>query len=184
MKKGFVVTLAILLGVPVLSVSAGCTCIPNDPLGGKIYTATPTTETGEKPSTAFTIPNPTATPSAPSQSKTQEQTRYITVNNTNSEFTIGLPPGYTEEREITASKPVDVWFQYITPEMSLTVNGDTVQIPVRRSTSKLGLTQGVTHLKYVLKSLSQTYQSYSLRILPSTQSGDVQVTTKEKWIAP
>ncbi len=104
--------------------------------------------------------------------------------NTNSEFTIGLPPGYTEEREITASKPVDIWFHYITPEMSLMVNGDTVQMPVRKSGSKLGLTQGVTHLKYVLKSLSQNYQSYSLRILPSTQSGDVQVTTKEKWTTP
>ena len=65
------------------------------------------------------------------------------------------------------------------------VNGDTVQMSVRKSGAKLGLTQGVTHLKYVLKSLSQNYQSYSLRILPSTQSGgDVQVTTKEKWTTP
>ena len=171
-----------MLCAVAIAVTAGCA--PGDPLGGKIYTATPTDETGEKPSSALSIPSPTASGTASTQSKVQEQERKVTLTKGNTEFSIGLPAGYTEEREITASKIVDVWFKYVTPEMSLTVNGDAVQIPERRSQAKLGLVQGTTHVKYVMKSLSANYQSYSLCIVPSTQSGNVEVTTREKWTAP
>jgi hypothetical protein len=183
MKTGLNCAWAAALIALVLLTSTGCACTPNDPLGGKIYTTSPATDTGEtgQPA-AITVPQPAAT--TPAQSKVQEVERQITVTRTNSEFTIGLPAGYTEEREISASKPVDIWFQYITPDMSLVVNGDTVQVPERRSMSKLGLVQGVTHLRYVLKNLSANYLSYSLRIMPATQSGDVPVTTREKWTAP
>ena len=106
------------------------------------------------------------------------------MTSTNSEFTIGIPSGYTEEREITASGPVDIWFKYLTPDVSLEVNGEQIQIPERRTTARLGLVQSTTRLEYRLKNPSSEYRSYSLMIMPSASGDHVSVVTHEKWTAP
>jgi len=99
-------------------------------------------------------------------------------------FSIGLPAGYREERSVTAQKPIDFWFEYITPEMALEVNGRSVEIPVRRSTAKLGYTAGVYNFSYVLRNLSAQPLSYNLHMAPSKAGDAVPAVTREKWIAP
>jgi|GEM_PF-470587 len=189
---------AVFIALMVTAVS--CTCTQDSQPEEKPYSFSPSTNGGEQlqPGT-ITITNPTATPpstvqlpstgqppeaAVTSQPRTQEVTRNITVTAANSEFTIGIPPGYTEEREITASGPVDIWFKYLTPDVSLEVNGEQIQIPERRTTAKLGLVQSTTRLEYRLKNPSSEYRSYSLMIMPVVSGNQVPVVTREKWTAP
>ena len=189
---------AVFTALMVTAVS--CICTQGRQPEEKPYSFSPSTNGGEElQAGTVTITNPTATPPSPvqlpstgqppgafitNQSGAQEITRNITVTSTNSEFTIGIPSGYTEEREITASGPVDIWFKYLTPDVSLEVNGEQIQIPERRTTARLGLVQSTTRLEYRLKNPSSEYRSYSLMIMPSASGDHVSVVTHEKWTAP
>lgn len=177
---------------------AGLACTRHNQSAEKPNSFSPTSNGEQLQPGTITITNPTATPPSTvqspsttqpttteqSQPRAQEVTRNITVTATNSEFTIGIPPGYTEEREISASRPVDIWFKYMMPDMLLEVNGIQIQIPERRSTARLGLVQATTHLEYRLKNPSSEHRSYSLMIMPTVSSDQVPVITREKWTAP
>ena len=170
--------LGIYLSVALLF--TGCVCAPPDPLGGKIQVVGGGGDESQ---------NDQVTNSPPPQ-LTQQQSpptgtveRHITITESNSVFSIGLPPGYKEERQVSAQKPIDFWFEYLNNEMSLSVNGQAIEIPVRWS-SKIGYTRNITSFSYVMKNNSGQYLSYNLRMVPSQPGESVQAVTKEKWIAP
>jgi len=163
----------------IIIMASVCQACAPDPLQGgiKVYS-------GDKiPDQEQTsqVPPPAAVPPAPA---VQTNERHETVTEANSVFSIGVPPGYREERRVSADKPVDYWFEYLTPDMSLTVNGVPVEIPVRRGAGKVGFTAGVTAFSYVMKNLSGQYLSYNLRVVPSTPGQAVPMVTRETWTAP
>ena len=110
--------------------------------------------------------------------------RQVTITESNSVFSIGLPAGYREERSVTAQKPVDFWFEYVTSDMALEVNGQPVEVPVRGSAAKLGYTTNVYNFSYVLRNLSTQPLSYNLHMVPSQAGDTVPAITREKWVAP
>jgi hypothetical protein len=171
---------AVLCGIIILS-GAGCTCLSNDPLKGNLKVMPGSVDEGQDqqaPPPGQPLLSAPAQPAAPVE-------RQVTVTAANSVFSIGLPAGYTEEREITASKPIDVWFEYLPSEnITLEVNGQVIQIPVRRTTARTGYLSGVTQVKYVLKNQSVQGISYNLRMMPLDTAGKVPVVTREKWTAP
>ena len=181
MRHASVTTVALLAAMIIVILASGCT--PN-PLQGDIKVisggknAEPAQSSQEQP---CQIPPPAVPPILPPIQPTERQ---VTVTEANSVFSIGLPPGYREERQVSAQKPVDFWFEYLTPEMSLTVNGAAVEIPVRGASGKIGFTSNVTGFSYVMKNLSGQYLSYNLRIVPSNPGEAVPMVTRETWTAP
>jgi hypothetical protein len=171
--------LALLVSLVMIVLVSGCQSCAPDPLQGgiKVYSGNKGEEQ-EQPSQALPPP---VSPIAPPVDTTERQ---VTVTDANSVFSIGLPPGYREERRVSAQKPVDFWFEYLTPEMSLTVNGAAVEIPVRRGTGKTGFTSNVMDFSYVIVNQSNQYLSYNLRIVPSKPGESVPVVTRETWTAP
>jgi hypothetical protein len=169
----------LLVTLIILMLASGCKACTPDPLqeGIKVYSGDKAGEQ-EQPSQVLT---PTTPPQVPPVDTTERQ---VTVTDANSVFSIGLPPGYREERQVSAQKPVDFWFEYLTPEMSLTVDGAAVEIPVRRGTGKTEFTSNVTGFSYVMVNLSNQYLSYNLRVVPSTPGEAVPMVTRETWTAP
>jgi hypothetical protein len=171
--------LFIFLAVPVILLQSGCSAFACNPLQGdiKVYSGSK----GEDPQQI----QPSAPPvnQSPAQSNSTME-RQVTITESNSVFSIGLPAGYREERSVTAQKPIDFWFEYLTPEMALEVNGQHIEIPVRRSTAKLGYTTNVYNFSYVLRNLSAQPLSYNLRMTPTKTGDTVPAVTREKWIAP
>ncbi len=157
----------------------GCVCAPPDPLGGKIHVVGGGDE-GKNGGTT-TAPAPQLTQQQSTPGSTTE--RRITVSEGNSVFSIGLPPGYREERQVNAQKPIDFWFEYLNSDMSLSVNGQPVEIPVRWS-GKIGYTRNVTSFSYVMKNNSGRTLSYNLRLVPSQAGEQVPAVTLEKWTVP
>jgi len=180
MKARTAAITAIFCTVIILTTTAGCTCLPNDPLKGNLKVFPGTVDEGDQqpaPSTQPLLSSP-AQPASPVE-------RQVTVTTSNSVFSIGLPAGYTEEREIRATRPIDIWFEYLPSEnVTLEVNGQSVQVPVRRATAKTGYLTGVTHISYVLKNQSVQGISYNLRMVPVNTADKIPVTTTEKWTAP
>lgn len=170
---------AFVLCIGIILSAAACTCTPNDPLQGNLKVFPGNADEGAAQPSAPAVQQPAVSTAPP----TQETTRQVTVTEANSYFSIGIPAGYTEERWITAARPIDIWFEYLTPDMTLEVNGTQVQIPIRRTTAKTGYFPGVTQVKYVMKNTSAQYLSYNLRMLP-VNIDQVSVTTREKWTAP
>jgi hypothetical protein len=171
----FILCTFILLG------SAGCTCLAGSPLNGNLKVFPGSADEGPvqqpAPATGPLLSSP-AQPAAPTE-------RQLTVTAANSVFSIGLPAGYSEEREIRASKPIDIWFEYLPSEnITLEVNGQIIPIPIRRTTAKTGYLSGVMQVKYVLKNQSVQGISYNLRMLPVDTTDKVPVVTREKWTAP
>ena len=122
-------------------------------------------------------------PAAPSTTPDTTE-RHITITESNSVFSIGIPKGYREERQVIAEKPIDYWFEYIGENVTLTVNGNAVEVPVRRTTSKLGYTSSVTSFSYIIYNYSSAATSYNLRMTPSKAGDSVPAVTREKWVAP
>jgi hypothetical protein len=173
--------LALLVSVVVTLLASGCQSCTPDPLQGgiNVYSGNKGAEQ-EQPSQVLP-PTSTTPPAVPVPETTERQ---VTVTEANSVFSIGLPPGYREERTVNAQKPVDFWFEYLTPEMSLTVNGASVEIPVRRGTGKTGFTSNVMGFSYVMVNLSNQYLSYNLRVVPSKTGEPVPMVTRETWTTP
>ena len=172
-KKIRLVTVA----VASLICFSSCCGNPADPLKGGIKVYPPSSPDQQQPAPA-TQP---ASPPLTSQPQTTE--RHVTVTASNSIFSIGLPPGYREEREVSAQAPIDFWFEYLTSDMSLEVNGNHIEIPIRRA-DKISYTTSVTAFKYVLKNNSAQYLSYNLHMLPTKQGDSIPLVTREKWTAP
>jgi len=174
-----VANLFISVALPLVLLLSGCNAFACNPLPGgiKTYSGSKGEEQQQVQPPAPLIGQPPAQPSSTTE-------RQITITESNSVFSIGLPAGYREERSVTAQKPIDFWFEYITPEMALEVNGRSVEIPVRRSTAKLGYTAGVYNFSYVLRNLSAQPLSYNLHMAPSKAGDAVPAVTREKWIAP
>ncbi|MCX6004804.1 MAG: hypothetical protein NT082_03945 [Chloroflexi bacterium] len=170
-------TVSIIIASAALIFMVACCANPANPLQGGIKVYPPPSPDNQQVETA---PAPSAAPTGQVPSTTE---RNVTVTASNSIFSIGLPPGYKEERQVTAQKPIDFWFEYLTADMSLEVNGVPVEIPLRR-TDKTGYTASVTGFNYVMKNNSAQTLSYNLHMIPSKQGDSVQVVTKEKWIAP
>jgi len=169
----------LLAAAIVMMLASGCQSCTPDPLQGgiKVYSGNKGLEQ-EQPSPVIPTPSPTPAPT------TDTTERHETVTDANSVFSIGVPPGYQEERQVNAQKPVDFWFEYLTPDMSLTLNGAKVEIPVSYGAGKTGFTSGVTSFSYVMKNTSKQYLSYNLRIVPSTPGESVPMVTRETWTAP
>ncbi|MCX5994210.1 MAG: hypothetical protein NT177_08385 [Chloroflexi bacterium] len=163
----------------IIVLASGCQACAPDPLQGgvKVYSG----NKGEEPEQPSQVLPPPTPQTVPPVDTTERQ---VTVTDANSVFSIGLPPGYREERRVSTQKPVDFWFEYLTPEMSLTVNGIPVEIPVRRGTGKTGFTSNVTGFSYVMVNLSNQYLSYNLRVVPSKPGELVPMVTRETWTAP
>jgi hypothetical protein len=179
MRYPSVARVALLAGLIMMVLASGCKACTPDPLQGgiKVYSGD---KGGEQEQTSQVITPPTPSPVPP----VDTTERQVTVTDANSVFSIGLPPGYREERQVSAQRPVDFWFEYLTPEMSLTVNGVPVEIPIRRGTGKTGLTSNVTVFSYVMKNPSSQYLSYNLHIVPSKPGESVPMVTRETWTAP
>jgi len=158
--------------------AAGCqSCAPN-PLQGGIQSYSGSK--WEEPQ------HPQTPPSQPAQqSKTQTMERHEIVTDANSVFSIGAPAvGYIEERQVTAQQPVNFWFEYLNPDMSLTLNGVPVEITSQRGAGMTAFTSGVTSFNYVLRYNSKEQLSYNLRIVPSATGTSVPIVTRETWTAP
>ena len=173
------VKLFISIAIPVILLQSGCSAFACNPLQGdiKVYSGSKGEEQQQAQPAAPLVSQP-----PPQTSSTME--RQITITESNSVFSIGLPAGYREERSVTAQKPIDFWFEYLTPEMALEVNGQPVEIPVRRSTAKLGYTTNVYNFSYVLRNLSAQPLSYNLHMAPSKAGNSAPAVTREKWSAP
>jgi hypothetical protein len=171
--------LFIFLAVPIILLQSGCSGFACNPLQCdiKVYSGNKV----EEPQ--LVLPPAPAVNQPPAQANSITE-RQITITESNSVFSIGLPAGYREERSVTAQKPVDFWFEYLTPEMALEVNGQRIEIPVRRSTAKSGYTTNVYNFSYVLRNLSAQPLSYNLRMTPTKTGDSVPAVTREKWIAP
>ena len=170
-----VVALALVL---VILPAAGCGSCAPDPLPGgvKIYSGDKAMEPEQQPQTP--PPQPVTQPAI------QTKERHETVTDANSVFSISAYPGYREERQVNTEKPVDFWFEYLTPDMSLTLNGVPVEITTRYGAGKTAFTSGVTSFSYVMKNTSTQQLSYNLRIVPSIPGTSVPMVTRETWIAP
>lgn len=174
-KNRFYLLLVIVaLAIPLVS---GC-FPPEDPLHGnlKVYPGS-SEESVQSPASPPQSNSPLGQTPAPTE-------RHIVITESNSVFSIGLPAGYKEERTVITEKPVDFWFEYLSADMSLEVNGAKVEIPTRRTSAKPGYTTAVTSFSYVMVNLSSQPLSYNLRITPSTQGDQVPARTTEKWTAP
>ena len=174
-----VVKLFISVALPLILLQSGCSSFACNPLQGGIKTYS-----GSKGEEQQQTPPPAPLVSQPPVQTNSTMERQITVTESNSVFSIGLPAGYREERSVTAQKPMDFWFEYLTPEMALEVNGQPVEVPVRRSTAKVGYTANVYNFSYILRNLSTQPLSYNLRMTPSKPGDSVPAVTREKWIAP
>lgn len=175
-KPYLVILIGVLLSALLLT---GCATAGNDPLQGKIYTYS---GTGKGEEAQQPVTTPTATQPALQQNETTE--RHITITESNSVFSIGVPKGYREERQVTAEKPVDFWFEYISQGIVLNVDGTNIEIPERRTTSKIGYKSSVTSFNYTLYNPTSEYISYNLRMTPSKAGDSVPAMTREKWVAP
>ena len=102
------------------------------------------------------------------------------VDERNNVFSIGLPPGYQERREIKAEKRVDIWFEYLPQEIELEVDG--VKVPHSdRWEFKINYVSGVKGFNYTSRNTSSRFQSYNLHIIPTKQGEAVNVMVKEWW---
>ncbi len=170
---------AILAAAVLLATASGCQSCAPDPLQGqgvKIYSGNKGVAEQQHPQAP-----PSSQPAVP---ETQTKERHEVVTEANSVFSIGVPPGYKEERRVTTQQPVNFWFEYLTPDMSLTLNGVPVQITVQYGAGKTAYTEGVTGFSYVMKNTSKQYLSYNLRIVPSTPGAQAPMVTSETWTAP
>jgi len=166
-----------LVVLAVMLAAAGCRSCAPDPLPGgvQVYSG----DKAEQEYRQTPVPQPAPQPSI------QTKERHETVTDANSVFSIGAPAvGYTEERWVTTQQPVNFWFEYLTPDMSLTVNGVPVQITTQYGAGKTAFTSGVTSFSYVMKYTSTQQLSYNLRIVPSIPGTSVPMVTRETWIAP
>jgi len=180
MKTGLYVSSIILLSTVLLT---GCFACSSNPLTGDIKVFSGAGK-GEEQIPSNTIPVPNTTPAQTTQSKIETNERTITITDSNSVFSIGVPKGYKEERSVTAEKPIDFWFEYIGENVILTVDGNVVEVPVRRTTAKLGYKSSVTSFSYSVFNSSSAATSYNLMMIPSKAGDSVPAITREKWIAP
>jgi hypothetical protein len=156
------------------------TALACNPLQGdiKVYSGD---KGGEQKTTPPSAPSLTQSPAQPNN----PTERQVTVTSANSVFSIGMPAGYTEERQVTAQKPIDFWLEYLPSDnVTLQINGVDMQIPARWSNTRIGYTSSVTSFNYVIKNSSTQSISYNLHMMPSKAGDSVPLVTKEKWSAP
>jgi hypothetical protein len=119
-------------------------------------------------------------PTTPNVNNQDVIERHIVIDERNSTFPIGVPPGQIEETEVIAERPIDFWFSYVPEDLKLEING----IPVERSfrwESKIGHTTNVNNFKYTATNATAQYFSYNLHLV-SLQAGEsVSVTVRQKW---
>jgi hypothetical protein len=112
----------------------------------------------------------------------QSAERNITVDQKNNVFSIGIPAGWEEQTQIVASKPVDYWFEYLSSDMKLIVNGKEVTRNPGIYETKIGYTKYVTGFTYQIANITGNAISYNLHLIPSDPSQSVQVIVHQKWV--
>jgi hypothetical protein len=167
-----------LAAVIIVTFAMGCSVFPNDPLQGNLKVFPGNSDEGFQPPSSPPVASP------PSVQVSTPTERSIVITESNSVFSIGIPAGYKEERQVFAEKPVDYWFEYVSPETTLQINGIKVEVPIRRTGARLGYTAGVTSFSYVMVNPTSQMVSYNLRITPSKKGEQVPASTIEKWTAP
>ena len=123
-------------------------------------------------------------PIIPSPKDTKEDyvIRNIVVDQRNSIFSIGIPVGQREITKVVAEKPIDFWFEYLTAEVKLEVNGVEVQRNPFHWETKIGYTKSVTQFEYQIFNTTGSPISYNLHLLPSVIGESVHVTVRQRWI--
>jgi hypothetical protein len=163
-----------------LFLSAGCSQSESNKPDVDVYTFPSKTDEPSTTSPQTQQPVDQEIPSPSADSTNDYNERSIVVDEHNNVFSIGIPAGYEEKREIEAQKPVDIWFEYLPQEIELEVDG----IKVERSGRwefKIHYSSSVTKLSYSAKNTSSEYLSYNLHIVPSTQGEAISVVVKEWW---
>ena len=169
-------SLIILLATPISSCTQPASC----EAPAKIYTYPPSDPSANQPSTNVPANTPPTIFQSPELSKDFVE-RTIVVDNRNNTFSIGVPPGTTEEREIVAQKAMDFWFEYVPDDLKLVVDGN----PVERSghwESKISYKTGVNSFKYTASNPTAQYFSYNLNLIPNKAGESVPVKIRERWL--
>ena len=108
--------------------------------------------------------------------------RNIVVDERNSIFSIGIPPGQREETEVIAQKPIDFWFEYLPAEAKLEVNGLEVQRDPLHWETQISYTSSATKFEYQISNTTGDYISYNLHLIPSKAGESVPVVVRQRWI--
>ncbi len=133
------------------------------------------------------VNQPQSTPpvvSSPPSNEVKEEyvERNIVVTEQNSIFSIGIPAGSREKTEVIAQKPIDFWFEYLTAEATLEVNGTEVQRKPFSWETKINYTKSVTRFGYEITNTTGNYISYNLHLVPSITGKSVPVMVRQRWI--
>jgi hypothetical protein len=107
--------------------------------------------------------------------------RNIVVDAKNNTFPIGIPAGYLEKTEFTAQKPVDFWFEYLTADARLEINGVEVKRNPFIWETKIGFTKSVTKFNYQISNTTGQIISYNLHLLPSVTGDSIPVIVRQRW---
>jgi hypothetical protein len=107
--------------------------------------------------------------------------RNIVVDAKNNIFPIGIPAGYREKTEITTQKPVDFWFEYLTSDARLEINGVEVKRNPFIWETQIGYTKSVTKFNYQITNTTGQAISYNLRLIPSVAGDSVPVLVRQRW---
>lgn len=173
--------IAVAVILPSMLFTAGCMQSCNDPLEGEIKVFSSGAKgIEESPASPNQVTASTQIPPAANE----YSERYITITESNSIFSIGIPQGYREERRVESEKPIDFWFEYVNPEVELVVDGSPVEIPVRWSTDKLGFKSSVRSFSYTIYNSTSDFTSYNLHMAPSKAGEAVKAVTREKYVVP
>jgi hypothetical protein len=167
MKFHYVVLILVLVG-PIF-VSSCKSSAPNVP----IYFYPP--GSGGTPT-----PAPASTPTPNTDEQTVE--RNIVIDQKNNIFSIGIPAGWKEQTEVVAEKPIEFWFEYLSSDVKLLVNGREVQRNPATFETRIGYTRNATKFDYQISNTTISSISYNLHMIPSDLSQSVHAVVRQKWI--
>jgi len=118
----------------------------------------------------------------PQENKEKYVERNIVVTEQNSIFSIGIPAGSTEKTEVITEKPIDFWFEYLTADAKLKINGVEVKRDHFHWETKIGYSKSVTKFSYQIFNTTDNYISYNLHMVPSVAGETVPVVVRQRWI--
>ena len=126
--------------------------------------------------------NVTGTSKPPLINNSESAEHDIIVDRTNNVFSIGIPAGYEEKTEVTAQKPIDFWFEYLTSDVKLEINGAEVQRNPFIWETRIGYTKNITKFSYNIINTTGSTISYNLHLVPSNEAESVSVVVYQTWI--
>jgi len=180
MKNIFIyslITTLLLTGTVIISCTKPEPDVP-------IYTYSPDFDKQEENNNTTPAPTtnkPPALQAEPPSDKNSVE-RNIVVDEQNSVFSIGIPSGQKEQTEVEAEQPVNFWFEYLTADAKLVVNGKEVERNPFIFETKIGYTESVTRFNYEITNSTGQMISYNLNIVPAASGAKVAVKVHQKWL--